>query len=426
MKMNAPFRLLLATVAGLAFPLAFAAGQTNSTGTDTGTFLVKEGAFPWTDRVNTWQLTNVPASVSGNGPLPQQSCGSRAIVVPPNTKYLIVGVCDKDLDKFKADYPGASATGDQIAVVHPDGTGLIPYTIFKVTSPGDSIGDKAFLAGLLILQVNDKSGDSSSSAPSTNASSAVPPPAATPTAVSPPFKPPQIPFDVGSDKTKLHIFVLMGQSNMVGRDTTGLESQTPDPRIGYFDGAHWIVAIEPMRGGSGFGPGTFFAKDMLPQFPDGKIGLVPCAVGGTPLSRWVKGGDLYENAVKKAKAAAASGVIEGVLWHQGESDSTKPEDATTYEARLTQMFRDLRQDLGQPDLPIVVGELGDFFKAPESDVVKGAIRDMPNALPRVGFADSNGLTHKGDHLHFNAASQKEFGQRYADAMERLRQQLTAQ
>ncbi len=27
--------------------------------------------------------------------------------------------------------------------------------------------------------------------------------------------------------------------------------------------------------------------------------------------------------------------------------------------------------------------------------------------------------NKGDHLHFNAAAQKEFGQRYADGMEKL-------
>ena len=174
-----------------------------------------------------------------------------------------------------------------------------------------------------------------------------------------------------------------------------------------------------MKGGSGFGPGTFFAADMLPNYPGGKIGLVPCAVGGTPLSRWVKGADLYENALKKAKAAATYGEIDGMLWHQGESDSTKPEDATTYQARLTQMFTDFRTDLGQPDLPIVVGELGDFFKAPQSDVVKAAIRGMPQALPRVGFADSTGLGHRGDHLHFSAAAQKEFGQRYADAMETL-------
>jgi len=251
---------------------------------------------------------------------------------------------------------------------------------------------------------------------------AAPAPAQAPTPTAPPkpppFNPPQIPFDTG-DKAKLHVYILMGQSNMVGRDVTGLESQTTDPNIGYFDGRHWIVAIEPMRGGSGFGPGTFFAKAMLPLYPGGKIGLVPTAVGGTPLARWVKGADLYEKAVAKAKLAGQSGVIEGMLWHQGESDGNKPEDATTYEARLKQMFLDFRADMGLPDLPIVVGELGDFVKEPQVEVVKAAQKDMPNALPHVGFANSDGLTHRGDHLHFNAASQAEFGKRYAAEMQKL-------
>lgn len=253
-----------------------------------------------------------------------------------------------------------------------------------------------------------------------------PVPMTNPVTIAPPvpFVPPQLPFEIG-EKSKLHIYLLMGQSNMVGRDTTGLETQTTDPRIGYFDGARWIIAIEPMRGGSGMGPGISFAKDMLPLYPDGKIGLVPCAVGGTPLSRWVKGADLYENALSKAKKAAKSGTIEGMLWHQGESDCGKSEDAASYETRLTQMFRDFRNDLGLPDLPIVVGELGAFVQGPPAQMVKAAQRKMPDDLPHVGFADSTGLTDKGDHLHFTSASQQEFGKRYGAAMQKLQQPAPA-
>jgi hypothetical protein len=379
-----------------------------------GTFMVQNGAFPWSDRVNSWQLAKVPTALDGKGPLPQQSCGSRLIDLPEGAKSITFAVSAKDLDKLKGSFPSATPTGETISVTHADGTGEIPYTICKLDSPPSTVGDPALSAGLILLQFTDQSGaiDPLFTAPSMATLAAQ--------AKLPAFKPPQNPFDVG-DKAKLHIFILMGQSNMVGRDITGLESHVPNPRIGYYDGKNWIIAIEPMKGGSGFGPGTFFAADMLPNYPDGKIGLVPCAVGGTPLSRWVKGADLYENALKKAKAAAPYGVIDGMLWHQGESDSTKPEDATTYQTRLTQMFRDFRADLGQPNLPIVVGELGDFFKAPQSDVVKSAIRGMPQALDHVGFADSAGLGHRGDHLHFSAAAQKEFGQRYADAMNKLLQ-----
>ncbi len=375
-------------------------------------FQVKDGEAPWSDRVHTWQLANIPTHLTGKAPLPQQNCGSRHITVPGHLEYLLVGVYEKDTDKFKADYPEAALTGDSFSVLHPDGTGTLPYTIFKLDHPPESVGDSTLGAGLVLLQLGGKS-ESSAAAPSTPATPVPPAKPAT-------FQPSQNPFETGP-REKLHIYLLMGQSNMVGRDTTGLETQTPDPRIGYFDGKSWIIAIEPMKGGSGFGPGTFFARDILPAYPDGKVGLVPCAVGGTPLSRWVKGADLYENALKRARLAAQSGVIEGILWHQGESDSSKAEDATTYEARLTQMFTDFRKDLGQPDLPIVVGQLGTFVKFPQVETVKTALTHLPNDLPHVALADSEGLTHKGDQLHFNAASQSEFGKRYAEAMEKLKQ-----
>jgi hypothetical protein len=223
---------------------------------------------------------------------------------------------------------------------------------------------------------------------------------------------------VAGNAGKVHVFLLIGQSNMVGRDTNGIKIQTTDQRIAYLDNSgHLQVAIEPMhQGGSGMGPGIPFALQMIKNYPNQQIILVPCAVGGTPLSRWVKGADLYERAVKRAKIAMAMGTLDGVVWHQGESDSNNAELAQSYQSRLVQMFTDLRADLEKPKLPIVVGQLGEFVKYTYSDVVKAAIKQMPEKLPGVAFADSNGLTDKGDHLHFNTASQQQFGQRYAAAM----------
>jgi len=223
---------------------------------------------------------------------------------------------------------------------------------------------------------------------------------------------------VAGNARKVHVFLLIGQSNMVGRDTNGIKTQTIDQRIAYLNNSdHLQVAIEPMHhGGSGMGPGIPFALQMIKNYPNQQIILVPCAVGGTPLSRWVKGADLYERAIKRAKIAMAMGALDGVIWHQGESDSNDAELAQSYQSRLVQMFTDLRADLGMPNLPIVVGQLGEFVKYPYSDVVKTAIKQMPEKLPEVAFVDSNGLTDKGDHLHFNTASQQQFGERYAAAM----------
>lgn len=236
-------------------------------------------------------------------------------------------------------------------------------------------------------------------------------------------------------KEKFDIYLLMGQSNMQGRDTRTLASQVDNPHILALNAdSRWVVARDPMfppagRIKPGRGPGIPFAQAMLKADPNVTIGLVPCAVGGTPLRRWVAGADLYENAVRQAQIAEQYGVLKGVLWHQGESDTTTKQDADTYEARLTQMFQDLRQDLGQPTLPIVVGQLGEFLaltpqQYPYLDTVRAALQHLSTVLPHVGFADSAGLGDRGDKLHFSAEAQETFGGRYAKAMQELQKAQT--
>jgi hypothetical protein len=235
------------------------------------------------------------------------------------------------------------------------------------------------------------------------------------------------------------LYLLMGQSNMVGRDTAGLGEQTPDLRIlswTTIGSSPWRAAREPLNAdGSGMGPGIPFAAALLAASgvsADTVIGLVQTAVGGTPLRRWVKGGDLYEKAVFQARAAlrAAQAVnpaarLRGVLWHQGESDCENKNDADTYEARLVKMFTDLRADLADltgataMPLPVVIGQLGDFVSFAHTETVRAALRNMPARLPAVAFVDAAGLPDKGDRLHFTAAAQQELGRRYAAAMRKL-------
>ena len=226
-------------------------------------------------------------------------------------------------------------------------------------------------------------------------------------------------------KENLHVYLLLGQSNMAGRDTRELAAQVDNPRVLTLDSeGRWKIARDPIhakigRADPGAGPGIPFALAMLDADPRISIGLVPCAVGGSPLRRWIKGGDLYEQALARARVAAGTGTLQGVLWHQGETDSDKPDTAETYETRLAQMFADLRHDLGRPDLPIVVGQLGEFVakeKHPHVDTVRAALARIPAAVPRVGFADSAGLGHKGDALHFDASASRELGRRFASAM----------
>jgi hypothetical protein len=230
-------------------------------------------------------------------------------------------------------------------------------------------------------------------------------------------------------KKKFHLYLLMGQSNMAGRGKVEAEDKTPNPRVlAFTTNGTWQVAVDPITWDkptiAGVGPGVAFGKAMAQANPKVTIGLVPCAVGGTPLSRWEKGGDLYSNAVYRARLAMKSGRLNGVVWHQGESDS-KPGLAETYGDRLAKMIQDIRAELGSPRLPFVVGQLGEFIYARENNnltearLVNDTLARIPARVPHTGCASSAGLTHKGDQVHFDTASQRELGRRYAVEMARL-------
>jgi hypothetical protein len=178
----------------------------------------------------------------------------------------------------------------------------------------------------------------------------------------------------------------------------------------------WQPAAHPLHfdkpSVAGVGLGLDFAKEMHRRSKAVTIGLVPCAFGGTRLDQWEPGDELYKNAVARAKAAARCGVLKGVLWHQGESDSTD-ELAPTYAARLADMLTKLRADLGDSDLPIVVGEVGRFRKQPATLQLNAQLHKVAKLVPLVACASSADLTHNGDSTHFDAPALKEFGRRYA-------------
>ncbi|MFQ6131165.1 MAG: sialate O-acetylesterase [Armatimonadota bacterium] len=50
--------------------------------------------------------------------------------------------------------------------------------------------------------------------------------------------------------------------------------------------------------------------------------------------------------------------ISGFVWFQGWNDMLDAEHHQTYGTNLANLLRDLRTDLGTPDLPMIVGELG--------------------------------------------------------------------
>ena len=52
-------------------------------------------------------------------------------------------------------------------------------------------------------------------------------------------------------------------------------------------------------------------------------------------------------------------------------------------------------------------------------MVRGAIGHISAAVPDVGYADTKGLGHNGDNLHFSAEAEKELDARFAKAKREL-------
>lgn len=170
------------------------------------------------------------------------------------------------------------------------------------------------------------------------------------------------------------IFILSGQSNMAGRggvirdhshqhhqhwDGVVPSESQPDPSILRLNAhLHWEPAREPLHADidskkvCGLGPGMSFANAVRERV--GKIGLVPCAVGGTAIKEWARGEHLYENMVKRARESVKDGgEIKGLLWYQGESDTSSQHDADAYHENMVRLIENVRHDLALPSLPII-------------------------------------------------------------------------
>lgn len=234
-------------------------------------------------------------------------------------------------------------------------------------------------------------------------------------------------------KEKFHLYLLIGQSNMAGRGALDPEHAVSRQRLLKFSRLNaWAPGVDPLHtdkpAAAGVGLGTSFAREMADADKSITVGVIPCAVGGTPLQRWQKGGDLYEQALVRARLAMKDGTLKGILWHQGEGDSGKKETAQSYNARLSQMVADLRADLGAGEVPFVAGKLGDFLAPTTKEgapsfwpLVNEQIAALPTTAPNTAVVESAGLKHKGDGVHFDTPSLREFGRRYAEAMKRLQQ-----
>jgi len=185
---------------------------------------------------------------------------------------------------------------------------------------------------------------------------------------------------------------------------------------------------------SGLSPATTFAKNYLKTQP-ANVGvlIVPAAHGDTGFTTsttsltWTPNVatdpalDLSALAVAQtlegveaARSAGYTVTTKGVLWHQGEKNSSMSQ--ATYEGLLDGLISYLRTSLGGATLPFVVGQMsitGIEASTSGRENIDKSHSGTPARVAYTGFAPSlRGATNEGDTTHLSKVGVEYLGKTY--------------
>ncbi len=250
------------------------------------------------------------------------------------------------------------------------------------------------------------------------------------------------------------VYLLAGQSNMDGRakNKNLKPSQLKSFQktiIFYRNPPHISNGWKPLQPGFSvapkqnptipsqtFGPEIGFATAMQKAQPKQNIALIKASKGGSNLrTQWTPGekskpesqGPCYKNLIETIQLATDQLTKEGhtfkfrgLIWHQGEADSKASTER--HHQRLVQLIARIREDTNNPNLPFALGEVFDNGKR---DQVRAAIRLTTEKDPLCALVSSQGTTTWDPGTHFDAKSQLLLGQRYAEAILKLKATTTS-
>ena len=233
-----------------------------------------------------------------------------------------------------------------------------------------------------------------------------------------------------------HVFLLAGQSNMVGRAPFDSGAGYPTGTLQYPKATGYptytdttTIAASPPLGHWDADAGDMslaitFCIDYV-NATGATVVLIPAADGGTGFvsNHWNPGDAQYDHAVDATNAlmtANSEWIFKGILWHQGEKDETNSNFATQFHKMIQQMREDINE--ADQETPFILGELlvgGNSTTALNS----GVLTNTPTYNYRTALVSSTGLTsfaaditqYPPNGLHFGASSLRTFGSRYENA-----------
>lgn len=125
------------------------------------------------------------------------------------------------------------------------------------------------------------------------------------------------------------VFVGAGQSNSTCCGE--YPSEQVSGMVSCFSGENWEVRDDPFPGSHDYEPGTLSAGgSYYPAFGDAlynkyhvPVGIASTGQGGSRLSEWNTGGELFKWMMNRISQLGPGG-FRAVLWHQGEADNEVP------------------------------------------------------------------------------------------------------
>jgi hypothetical protein len=253
---------------------------------------------------------------------------------------------------------------------------------------------------------------------------------------------------VSEPNQNFYIFLGFGQSNMEGAGQIEAEdiANIPDrykmmpavdqPSKGRVK-QNWYTALPPLcREMNGLGVLDYFGRELVYNLPEHiSVGVINVAIGGCSIDLfnediaqnyianspdWLKdisasyGNHPYNVLVETARKAQESGIIKGILLHQGESNNGDPNWPNNVKLIYDRLIKDLALDPNK--VPLLVGEVVNADQGGSCAAHNIIIANVPNVIPNSYVISSSGLPQRGDGLHFTSPGYREFGKRYGAKM----------
>jgi hypothetical protein len=221
-------------------------------------------------------------------------------------------------------------------------------------------------------------------------------------------------------QAKERIYLLAGQSNMMGRGKTqelpSNYKSTPSNVRFYYQGRP-----KPLAKMAYFGPEVTFAHEVAKAFPNDQHVIIKAVGTGSSIKQWQRGKPLYYSLLRQLQLAmpqyfySKKQPVEAIVWMQGEQDA-RSGDAFKYQPQIKQFITSLRTDIAAPNSLVVIGQVNP--KAPAFrllKIVQAGQAQVAHSLPNTVLVTTEGLGTTFDLVHYNAQGQMELGKRLAQA-----------